>query len=241
MKTSHSGDRGNKLPSVNTEDSTRFALEALEKRTLEQWGFDLANQGTVCVFLIRETGDVDLLLQQSARTGNFLRFLEEERDAVRFQGSNETSASRPLQRRCNLSFLLCRELEPTLSKLPPALAKQVRSLFATSFPAADSPKSLAYKAGMSRRSMDRHISHAGIVSTRRLFIAARVSQGLTMLSLGKASRRRIGKEPGCSSFRALERQCVCLTGFPLSTIVRTVDEATFVKLALAGLLRCTPP
>lgn len=103
------------------------------------------------------------------------------------------------------------QLEPVLSRLPSLLRSSIAAMFAANAP-ADSPLSLAARAGMSRRSLDRWLVRAAGPSARRLVAIPLVLRALPLLRETSLPLRTIATICGLRSPRRLQDYVVELTG-----------------------------
>ncbi len=126
-----------------------------------------------------------------------------------FRGTpNERSA---LERA--LLFAPDSELGPTLlailngsmSRLPTGLRERVATLFRNGDGPA-SPDALAAASKLSRRSLDRHLAEAGLVTARRLIDAARVTSAYRAITTSRTPLVRVATMLGYKAQRTLDSQ-----------------------------------
>lgn len=104
-------------------------------------------------------------------------------------------------------------LEPSLASLPLAVRSGVVAIFAADA-AVESANSLATRAGISRRSLDRWLARAGISSTRRLIAAPLVLRAARLLLETSLPIRTVAAVCGLRSTRRLNdymQECTGLT------------------------------
>jgi hypothetical protein len=125
------------------------------------------------------------------------------------------------------------------SKLPPNRELFRRTLLETAGNLPDPhlcPKRFAADCGVSRRTLDRWVSDAGVVSTRMLFIAIHVADALDSLRLESATTRSVARQIGIRSRKALETYCHLMTGLYTSHVVKLTHDSV-IQLFCASLFR----
>lgn len=133
------------------------------------------------------------------------------------------------------ALVLAQLTERTATYCPP-LSVLLKRLFECPDSCRESPETFAAQAGISRRTLDRYVSRAGIRSTRLLFAGARACVAFSWLRERSRSKRRIGEALGCASFRPIERQCRSLTGLEITKLEQIASELGFAELITTKLL-----
>lgn len=133
------------------------------------------------------------------------------------------------------ALVLAKLRERTTACCPP-LSHLLTRLFECPAACRESPETFAAQAGISRRTLDRYVSRAGIRSTRLLFAGARACVAFSWLRDRSRSKRRIGQDLGCASFRPIERQCRSLIGLEMTRVEQFASEPVFAEMIATKLL-----
>lgn len=150
--------------------------------------------------------------------------------------SNESTNTNSVDQSESASALVFAILNERALAYCPPLSAPLRRLFDCLGSCSESPEAFAAHAGISRRTLDRYVSRAGIKSTRLLFAGARVCVAFSWIREHSRTKRKIGQDLGCASFRPIERQCRSLTGLEISSLERTLSEKAFAEMIASKLL-----
>lgn len=107
--------------------------------------------------------------------------------------------------------MLLTRLAPALEQLPPNLRAAITGMFAGDA-APESPDSLARRAGMSRRSLDRWLAHAGISSTRLIIAAPLLLRAFRLLHETNLPLRIIARAAELRTTSRLRDSAIDLVG-----------------------------
>jgi hypothetical protein len=137
--------------------------------------------------------------------------------------------------RNDAALLVLEGLRSLLVTRSPKLIPVVTLVFGCEEACCHSPDQVAGSEGISRRTLDRWVSLAGIRSTRLLFAAARLARAFPLLQQNDP-KNEISKTVGCASFRPIERQSIALIGARLSDVAGFIPIGEFAASILAGLI-----
>jgi len=176
---------------------------------------------------------------QSAQDARWIA--DETGAAVVFQSPDEdrarvaralVSASPPSD-----AAIVLQHLAPALAKLPHVLRERIEEMFAAGAD-VESPDSLALRADISRRSLNRWLSRVGVTSARLLLVTPGVLRGLRLLQETTLPMRTIATVCGLRSTRRLRDCTIQLCGLapvevrmgdvPVETLIERVGDALVV-------------
>ena len=127
-------------------------------------------------------------------------------------------------------------LQPRLRLLPPTIAAAAISLFLHE-PVPGTPNTLARRARVARRSVDRWLDRAGIVSTRLLVLAPTMLRAITLLQQTTLSMRRVAHLAGYSVLRRMNDHAAEFTDMTPSELRTMSDPTRVVPIILERLVR----
>ena len=139
-----------------------------------------------------------------------------------------------------LGTALLSALESHLGNLPTGLRVRLTSMFRNG-DGPSSPDALAAASALARRSLDRYLADAGLVSARRLIEAARITSAYRAITTSRTPLGHIAAMLGYKSRRTLDAQLTLLldtTSSKLRTIPLSYSEAA-ERLALRVTARET--
>lgn len=138
--------------------------------------------------------------------------------------------------------IVLQHLAPALAKLPHVLRERIEDMFAAGAE-VESPDSLALRADISRRSLNRWLSRVGVTSARLLLVAPGVLRGLRLLQETTLPIRTIATVCGLRSTRRLRDCTVQLCGvapvevrmgdLPVETLIERAAEALLVDASVS--------
>ena len=117
-------------------------------------------------------------------------------------------------------------IRPRLANLQPIIRERVVALFSRG-DLHFSPAALASVARTSRRSLDRHITRAGLGSTAHLIAIARLLHGHYLLRDFKLSNRAVAERLGVATLRPTDRKCRLLVGIGIRVAAETFTPPQF--------------
>ena len=120
-------------------------------------------------------------------------------------------------------------LADSIGRLRPTLRLNVQALFDRS-DSADCPSRLAADSGMTRRSLSRHLSQAGISSARLLVAGARIIRVYSRFTDCRIPLREVAVMAGCSDVRSLDNQCYALVGKSAKNVRAELTREKFAEL-----------
>lgn len=120
-------------------------------------------------------------------------------------------------------------LGEAIARLRPVLRMNVQALFERS-DSADCPNRLAADSGMTRRSLSRHLTKAGINSARLLVAGARILRVYSRVSDPRLPLREVAVMSGCSDLRSLDNQCYALVRKSAKDVRAELTREEFVRL-----------
>jgi len=130
-------------------------------------------------------------------------------------------------------------LAPSLQCIPPALASSIAVLFRDPT-SVRGIQALAWRAGMSRRSLDRWLARAGLAPARILVAAARVVTSYRLMCEEAAPQKAVAQAMRSRSVRAWTREVVLVTGSTPGRLNRSLTREQFTERVVLIARRRAP-